>query len=73
MMMSFIKRGKLGHRHRGEGRVEVKAKIRTMNLANKEHQRLSANRQKLGERPGKDFTTHSAQKHPAADTWTSDF
>lgn len=72
-MMSFIEKGKLGHRHTGEGHAEVKAKIRMMNLANKEHQRLSANRQKLGERSGKDFTTRRAQKHPAADTWTSDF
>ena len=53
--------------------MEVKAKIRMMNLPSKEHQRLSANHQKLGERPGKDFTTHSAQKHPAADTLISDF
>ena len=73
MMMSFIKKGKFGHRHTGEDCVEVKAKIRMMNLPTKEHQQLSANHQKLGERPGKDFTTHRAQKPPAADTLISDF
>lgn len=53
--------------------VKMKIEVGMMFLQAEEHQRSPANRQKLGERPGKDSCSWSFEGSNPVDTLTSDF
>lgn len=70
------RKGKFGHgdRHKqGELHVKMKAEVGMVHLQGKEHQRLPANHQKLGEGHGTDSLPQPSIVTNPADVLISDF